>query len=274
MPLPAAAHVIAWTVLGTGLGVVLVRQNGVLDRLGKTDAERSAPATDVSPGGDTLGGAKDVLGLSTQVGELRRRLAVAESENKTLRSDHDKLVATVLASDGPAGAVLEAGSSKFVEKPGFEDAVRAVVDRYALEAKFRETMKKATGPLVPKKPKFEQLAKALSLSDPQSVRFGDDIRAIQQELFNLLQVPRPDGVVPFDEIAMAEQYPEGSPKKAEAFLKLFKLKIPDTEETYFEHAITLVQRVKEATKSYLDDSQRGVLDGIDLDWFGIEMPPQ
>ena len=133
-------------------------------------------------------------------------------------------------------------------------------------------MKKATGPLVPKKPKFEQLSKALNLTDAQGVRFGDDIRAVQQELYNILQVPRSDGTVPFDEIAMADQYPEGSPKKAEVFLKLFKLKIPDSEETYLEHAMTLVQRVREATKNYLDEGHRSTLDGIDLDWFGIQMP--
>ncbi len=273
MPLPAAAHVIAWTVLGTGLGVVLVRQNGVLARLEKADAEKSAPATDAAPGSSELGGSKEMLGFASRLAEMQRRLVTAETENKTLRSDHDKLVATILASDGPAGAAAESGSSKFVEKPGFDDAVRAVIDRYALEAKFRDTLKKAAGPLVPKKPKFEQLAKVLTLSDAQTTRFGDDIRGIQQELFQILQVPRADGVVPFEEIQQVEQYPEGSPKRTEAFLKLFKMKIPDTEETYFEHAVSLVQKLRESTKSYLDDSQRSTLDSIDLDWFGIQMPP-
>lgn len=273
MPLPAAAHVIAWTVLGTGLGVVLVRQNGVLDRLEKVDAEKHAPASDATPGSSDLGGSKELLGFASRLTELQRRLATSETENKTLRSDHDKLVATILASDGPAGAAAEASSSKFVEKPGFDDAVRAVIDRYALEAKFRDTLKKASGPLIPKKPKFEQLAKVLTLSDAQTTRLGDDIRGIQTELFQILQVPRADGVVPFEEIQQVEQYPEGSPKRTEAFLKLFKMKIPDSEETYFEHAVTLVHRLREATNSYLDDSQRSMLDGIDLDWFGIQMPP-
>jgi hypothetical protein len=273
MPLPVAAHVLAWTVLGTGLGVVLVRQNEVFERLSRVDAEKSAPASDASPGSSDLGGSKEMLGFATRLSEIQRRLATAETENKTLRSDHDKLVATILASDAPAGAAAEAASSKFVEKPGFEDSVRAVIDRYALEAKFRATLQKAAGPLVPKKPKFEQLAKVLSLSDAQSGRLGDDIRGIQQELFQILQVPRADGVVPFEEIQQVEQYPEGSPKRSEVFLKLFKMKIPDTEETYIEHAVTLVQKLKESTKSYLDDGQRATLDSIDLDWFGIKMPP-
>ena len=129
MPLPAAAHVLAWTVLGTGLGVVLVRQNGVIDRLSKVDAERASPATEAAPGSAELGGAKDVAGLASRIGELQRRLGTAESENKTLRTDHDKLVATILASDGPAGTAAEVGSAKFVEKPGFDDSVRSVIDR-------------------------------------------------------------------------------------------------------------------------------------------------
>jgi hypothetical protein len=269
MPLPAAAHVLAWTVLGTGLGIVLVRQNDVLSRLSKLDADKAAPSSDAEPGAAShageLGGAKELTALT-------RRLTVAESENKSLRADHDKLVATILASDGPAGVAAEASSSKFVEKPGFEDSVRAVIDRYALEAKFRETLKKAAGPLIPKKPKFEQLAKVLALTEAQGRRMDADVRAIQTELFQILQVPRADGAVPLEEIQQADQYPEGSPKKAEIFLKLFKMKIPDTDETYMEHAITLVQRVKEATKSYLDEGQRATLDGIDLDWFGIQMP--
>lgn len=272
MPLPAAAHVLAWTVLGAGLGIVIVRENGIIDRQAKQDAERATAPTEPAPGGTDLGGAKEFAGLSAKLSELARRLQTSESENKTLRSDHDKLVATILASGGPGGVSADALASKFVEKPGFEESVRAVIDRYALEAKFRETLKKAAGPLVPKKPKFEQLSKALSLSDAQQHRFGEDIRSIQQELYQILQVPRSDGVVPFDEITQAEQFPEGSPRKAELFLKLFKLKIPDSEETYFEHAVTLVQRVKEATKTYLDDGQRSTLDSIDLDWFGIQMP--
>ncbi len=269
MPLPVAAHVIAWAVLGTGLGVVLVRQNDVFDRLSKVDAEKSPsssdPAAESTPGSSDLGGAKELTVLS-------RRLAVAETENKTLRADHDKLVATILASDGPAGVAAEASSAKFIEKPGFEDSVRAVLDRYALETKFRDTLKKAAGPLIPKKPKFEQLAKVLSLTEAQGRRMDADVRAIQTELFQILQVPRADGSVPLEEIAQADQYPEGSTKKTEIFLKLFKMKIPDSEETYMEHAITLVQRVKESTKNYLDEGQRSTLEGIDLDWFGIQLP--
>ena len=149
--------------------------------------------------------------------------------------------------------------------------MRAVVDRYVTEQKFREEVKKATGPLVPKKPAFVQLATALKLRPEQAERFSQEITSIQTELFELLQVPRADGVSPIEEIQTAEQYPESSPKRAEAFMKLFKLTIPDTQETYFERAIALASRVKEGTKAYLDRDQIETLDTIDLDWFGIRM---
>ena len=44
------------------------------------------------------------------------------------------------------------------------------------------------------------------------------------------------------------------------FLKLFKLTIPETQETYIERAITLVSRVKEGTKDYFDADQTATLD--------------
>src|SRR5436190_1938805 len=82
-----------------------------------------------------------------------RRLRVENGELKSsiakLRSDHDRLAASVLAADargpGEGGESGDAPGSggKFVERPGFEEAVRAVVDRYATEAKFREALKKA-----------------------------------------------------------------------------------------------------------------------------------
>jgi hypothetical protein len=171
----------------------------------------------------------------------------------------------------PTTGEVGAAAGPFVERPGFEEAVRAVVDRYAVEHRFREAIKKAAGPLVPKKPKFAELAKALELQPPQATRLAADVRDAQQELYAILQVPRQDGVVPLEEIVQAEQYAPGDPKRGEVFLRLMRLTIPETQETYFERAITLVQRIKEGTKSYLDVSQRDTLDTIDLDWFGIQL---
>jgi hypothetical protein len=86
----------------------------------------------------------------------------------------------------------------------------------------------------------------------------------------VLTIPRADGVVLLDEITMADQYPEGSPQRTAPFLKLFKLKIPETEETYVERAITLVQGLKERAPEYLAVEQMETLNSLDLDWFGIK----
>lgn len=265
--IPAAAHVVAWLALGTGVGVVLVRQRDLSQRLDAMEVARESETP--APAAAPLAGGKEVLEARARLDEAVRKAEAALDEGRKLRSDHDRLVATVMAT--PEGS-RPAEPTTFVERPGFEDAVRGVIDRYATEHKFRETVKKAAGPLVPKKPAFVELAKALKLSEPQASRLEQDVRSIQQELFELLQSPREDGVVPLEEIQQAEQYPEGDPKRTEAFLKLVKLTIPGTQETYMERAVALVSRVKASTKAYLDDGQRGVLDTLDLDWFGIRMP--
>jgi hypothetical protein len=245
-----------------GLVAVSVRQADLDRRLSSWEADRAAPAGPAAPD----------AALAREVADLRGRLDASDRERQVaaseVREDLRKVWAEILASSpgGPAGE-----GDRFVERPGFEDAVRAVVDRYATERRFREAVRKAAGPLVPKKPAFAELARALELRPAQSDRLSADLRAIQQELFAVLQVPRADGVVPFDEIVQAEQYPPGDPKRGEVFARLFKLTIPDSEETYFERAVSLVQRLKEGTRAYLDTAQRDTLDGLDLDWFGVRL---
>lgn len=269
--LPTAVHVVAWLALGTGVGVAFVRQNEVLRRLDEAESDRAAPVA--APAGGDLAGGREIVTLKKQLEDLKGQVTNAAREDAKLRADHDRLVLDIMASpDGARAVSADAASSKFVEKPGFEDAVRGVVDRYAMEQKFRDTLKKAAGPIVPKKPRFEELAKALKLTEAQATRLQGDVHEMQMELYEVLQMPRSDGVAPWEEIMQAEQYPEGDPKKAAAFLKLFKLTIPDTQETYIERAIALTSRVKTSTKAYFDQSQSELLDTIDLDWFGIKMP--
>ena len=219
--LPAAAHVVAWLALGGSALYVVGVNRDLTSRLEQLESARAEGGGE--PGGAAapaaLAGSKELVTVRAKADDATRRAEVLAAELTKLRTDHDRLLATVLAM--PEGAKAEATSGAFVERPGFEDAVRSVVDRYALEHKFRDTLKKATGPIVPKKPKYVELAKALKLDGPQSARFEQDIRAIQTELFEILQIPRDDGFVPLEEIQAAEQYPEGSPKKTEAFLKLF-----------------------------------------------------
>ncbi len=269
MAIPAAAHVLVWVALGSSVAWVVSRERSIAERLDRAEAEEANQPATVAAAPAALAGGKETAKAAEEVRTLRVENGELKAAITKLRADHDRLVASFLAS--PEGKGAEEPTDKFVEKPGFEDAVRSVVDRYAQEMKFREAIKKATGPIVPKKPQYAELAKALKLTPNQSSRFEQDIRGIQQELLEILQVPRDDGVVPIEEIQQAEQYPEGNPKRAEAFMKLIRLTIPGTQETYFERAVELTKRVKKSTEAYLDDSQRSLLDTIDLDWFGIKM---
>jgi hypothetical protein len=261
MSIPAAAHVIAWTVLSAGLGFVLVGQRETAKRLDAMDLEKPAAVADPA-----VDDAKKDARIATLEGQVKAADARREAEVGAVKKEVQKLWAEVLRS--PEGGPVAATPSG----TAFEEAVRGVVDRYAMESKFREAIQKATGPVVPKKPQFDQLSRALKLRPEQASRFQEEIRGIQLELYQLLQLPRPDGVALWDEIMQAEQFPEGSPKKAEIFLKLFKLTIPDTQETYVERAVGLASRVKEGTHAYFDADQTAVLDGLDLDWFGIKIP--
>ena len=266
MQIPAAAHVVAWAVLGTGVGMILVNQQKESRRLDAIeDAKMVAPTA-----ADVLSGAREQAIKDGEQVKIDAKLNAAEvrhaNEMGQVRDQVTKLWAELLKTPEAAAA-----SGNPAGQPGFDDAVRGAIDRYAMERKFRETLQKATGPLVPKKPSFVALATALKLRPEQAERFGSEIRGIQQELLEILQIPRADGVAPLEEIQQAEQFPDGSPKKTEAFMKLIKLKIPETEETYFERAIALASRVKEGTRKYFDSDQSLTLDTIDLDWFGIKM---
>jgi hypothetical protein len=263
MFIPAAAHVVAWAVLGTGLGFVIVGQREAAKRIDAMDLARPATATaaEAAPADEKKDARIAVLEGQVRAAEVRRNAELVD-----VREQFKKLWSEFLRAP-------EGGST--AGKPSdaaFEEAVRGVVDRYAMESKFRDAVQKAAGPVVPKKPQFDQLARALKLRPEQANRFQDEIRGIQTELYQLLQLPRADGVALWDEIVQAEQFPEGSPKKTETFLKLFKLTIPDTQETYVERAVALASRVKEGTHVYFDTDQLATLDSLDLDWFGIKIP--
>jgi hypothetical protein len=262
--IPAAAHVVAWAVLGTGLGFVLVGQKEAAKRLEAVETARAgAPSSDGAAAADPQKEAR----IATLEGQLKATESRRQTELGDVRKEVQKLWAEFLRA--PEGG---AAAGKAPSDAAFEEALRGVVDRYAMESKFRDTIQKATGPVVPKKPQFDQLSRALKLRPEQASRFQEEIRGIQTELYQLLQLPRADGVALWDEIMQAEQFPEGSPKKSEVFLKLFKLTIPDTQETYVERAVALASRVKEGTHAYFDTDQTATLDSLDLDWFGIKIP--
>lgn len=263
LTIPGIAHVAAWAVLGVGVAVVAVRQKDISDRLDRAEVARETASEAVEASAP-----KEVRALSERLAALEQKGSVHGVEAKKAQEDVRKVTADLTKVWGELLKTPVAGG-----KGGeFEGDVRSILDKYVMERQFREKLGKAAGAAIPKKPDYPVLAKALNLRPEQSDRFATDIHAIQTELFQLLQMPRQDGVVLMDEIQQAEQYPEGSPQRIAPFLKLMKLKIPETEETYFERAIALATGVKERTQEYFDKDQVELLNGTDLDWFGIKFP--
>jgi hypothetical protein len=258
MGLPVVVNVAAWAAVAAGVGFVAVRNADLSQRLEQAEAAVAASAARAEEA------ARERHESGAALAAAKAREAVALEE---VRKDVKSLWAEVMRAPEAAGPE---GKDAVAASAGFEAAVRDVLDRYVLERKFRDAVGKAAAPSIPKKPKFAQLAKALDLKPDQADRLEEDIRGIQTELYQVLQIPRADGVVPLEEIATAEQYPEGSPERTAPFLKLFKLKIPETEETYVERAITLVQGLKSRAPEYLAVEQMETLNSIDLDWFGIK----
>src|SRR5262245_4005714 len=98
MAIPAAAPVLAWPALGTGVAWAVTRERSIAERLDRAEAEKAnEPATVATPppslaaGGEVAKAAEEVRKLHVENGELRTALT-------TLRADHDKLVASFLAT--------------------------------------------------------------------------------------------------------------------------------------------------------------------------------
>jgi hypothetical protein len=263
MAIPGGVQVVAWLLVAGGVGYVGVTQARISERLDRVEHAHDGATPPATP--DVEAVAKRVAAIEDEVGKQADAIPRLEGQTKQIWGELTR--APVAAPAGKEAVATDVAALS--ADPKFDEAVRGVVDKYVLERKFREAIQKASGPLVPKKPVYAELAKALSLRQDQAERFGGEIQGIQKELFDLLSVPRPDGAVLIEEIQQAEQYPEGSPQKVAVFSKLFKLTIPDTQETYVERAIALVQRVKAGAKTYFDEGQYQTLDTIDLDYFGI-----
>jgi hypothetical protein len=260
MGLPVVANVVAWVALAGGVGWVATRNADLERRIDGAEASLAA------------GEARET-GLRRERDEAQAVLAAAPrpveagATVEDLRKDVQALWAQVLGT--PGGPVGGPGAEPVGAPADLEAAVRDAVAKDLTQRGYRARAPKE-GAALGKKPKFRELAKHLELDPDQSARLEQEVRDAQMRLYEVLSVPRADGVVLLDEIAQAEQYPPGSPQKTEPFLKLFKLKIPDTEETYVERAIALVQELKGRAPEYLAVEQMETLGGLDLDWFGIK----
>jgi hypothetical protein len=148
--------------------------------------------------------------------------------------------------------------------------VRTAVERLLEDEGFRRKLADAVqGTKVPKKPHIDVLTKALALDGGQDRRFREDLKDAQGELFALLAEKRPDGTVPLEEIQKTEALAEGDPGRAQAWLRLVKMQIPGTDQTYFEKAVEIAGGFRTKAAEYLRSDQQERFVRMDVDLFGV-----
>ena len=252
---------VAFLALG-GLGAGLYVQNRDLAR--RVDELAAAPPS--SPAARAPAPADGPL-LEGAAGA-----PATQSDLAALRTSMEALAARVDAQETRAAKAAPGGAAGAVSGEAFEKGVREVLDRVQEEPTFKEKVAQAAGkPAIEHKPTFAALSKYLALDETQETSFRHDLEDIQGSLFALLAERRPDGRVLLDEITKAESLPPSDPKRTEVFLDLFKLKIPDSDQTYVERAVSLAASFRKKADAYLRQDQRERFGAVDIDLFGVKM---
>ncbi len=154
----------------------------------------------------------------------------------------------------------------------FYGAVKDVVMELTDNVDFRTKLGLNVPPKdIPKNAPFARVADVLKLDQRQSDTMRKDVEDMQGKLMEALTIERSDGVDVMGEIAKAEALKEGDPSKTEIFVKLFQLKIPGTETTYFQRVTALQRDFRNRTLDYLHDEQLERLKSINVDWFSVRM---
>jgi hypothetical protein len=254
-------------VLGLGGGVAaLFAQNRALERrLAEVEAARTAVAVEASRRSDAAAESGPSLrGIDETTAQVRSLQASVQDLGQRLAKQEER--AKVQAASGAAGG-------KFVPNPDdpvFEEAVRGVVEKLLVDDTMKPKFAMAVkGEDVPKKPHIDVLTRALALDGNQDRRFREDLKDIQTQLFAILSEERADGIVPIAEIQKAEALPEGDPARFDMFMKLIKLQIPGSQQTYFEKAVELAGDFRKKTAEYFRPEQTDRFGKMDLDLFGI-----
>jgi hypothetical protein len=240
--------------LGLAAAVVFLhgRTRALEERLADVEA-RSTPAPRAAPeAGEEPRGQREpeprLEGLpSTQVELERISRTVAELSERVGR-----------AGDAAAGATGTPPTDRQVEE---------AVERLLEDDGFRKRLVEAArGKKLPKKPHIDLLTKALELDDGQARRFREELQAAQGELLALLSEKRADGLVPLEDVMKAEALPEGDPERERLWLKLLKLQIPGSEQTYVERAVEIAGAFRTQAATYLraDQQERFLHLGVDL----------
>lgn len=252
---------IALVVTVSGVAVLYERNQALEERLAMLEGPRVADGSGVAQDGDAplLSGG----GLQRDLAELQ---GLTEGIVRRMNALEEREAAGAVAGE-PVGERVAA----LTEDAGFSDAVRGVVlDMATNDVDFRARIGTRDRMEIPKDAPFTRVAEALKLDASQEDRMSKDLQAMQQDLFGLLAEERDDGVVPMEIIAKAEEYKEGDPRKAEAFMKLFTLKIPGEEDTYMQRAVKLQTDFRKRTLKYLRPEQNEIWDAMKVDWFSIK----
>lgn len=253
-------------VLGLGgvVGVLCVQNRSLERRLAEVERAGVAARTAAADAADAAApGAPALRGIDPTAGEVKALQARVADLAKDVSRHDERLRA------GAAPGTSAAAPSP--DDPVFEEAVRGVVEKLLDDDGIRPKVAKAArSDEVPKKPHIDVLAKALSLDKSQDQRFREDLKDVQTELYALLAEQRPDGIVPLEEIMKAESLPEGDPGRAEMFMKLVKLQIPGSQQTYFEKAVQLAGDFRKKTTTYLRADQTDRFAHLDVDLFSVK----
>jgi len=261
MSAPSILAGIALVVAVGGAAMLYDRNQALEERLAQLEGLRVAGAE---------GGADAADGPLLAGGGVQRDVA----ELQGLADGLAKRMEALEQGEGPAAVTGDAVGERVAALTGsgeFSDAVRGVVlDMATNDIDFRARIGTRDRTEIPKDAPFSQVAEALKLDASQEDRMSKDLQAMQQDLFGLLAEERDDGVVPMEIIAKAEEYKEGDPRKAEAFMKLFTLKIPGEEDSYMQRAVTLQTEFRKRTLKYLRPEQNEIWDAMKVDWFSIK----
>ncbi|MHC5011419.1 MAG: hypothetical protein ACYTG6_10775, partial [Planctomycetota bacterium] len=215
----------------------------------------------VAPGPETpvLSGTavhREVTGLREDVAALAERVSATETRvGDASRSG---------AEGAPAGALD-------LSSPAFDEAVRDVVLDLTGDVAFRSRLGLDGSSSLGKDPPFAKLAEALKLDGVQEEALREEIGDLQASLLDVLQTPRPDGIVPLEEIQRAESLPEHDPERAAIFFRLFSKQVPGTEETYLQRAIALTRGFRERVVRHLGREQVEIFQSLDVNYFEVKL---
>ena len=236
-----------------GVAAALHQQSQALsERLDALEAQAEVPGrADPSPAAPGLDGVSvsevDFRLLSRSVDVLAERVGAGERETEASESGRDAL------------------------SPKLDEALRELVLDMAGDVRFRTKLGLSGSPNLPKKPSLGRLADVLKLDASQEGEFRKDLGELQQDVFALLAEERDDGVMPLEQIALAEELEEGDPRRAEIFITLFTLKIPGGEDTYMQRVVEWTVEMRKRTQKYLRPEQTEIFNAIDVDLLGVQM---